>query len=203
MLSKNMKLFSILVLLCTVGVGCARTKVTRVDIDEMIDLSGDWNDYDAMEVSKEMVGDSLDRPWLINYIKENGKNPIVIVGHVHNRTHEHVNSSVFVKYLERELLNSGKVIFVASSLEREQLRAERADQQDGYTLEETIKKHGREKGADFLMMGSIDSVIDEVKGKSVVFYQVNLELVNLESNEKVWIGQKQIKKVVKKSRFSI
>jgi len=183
--------------------GCASTKVTRVSEKTKIDLSGGWNDYDAMLVSEEMIADSLKRPWLGNFDDNNKRMPVVIVGNVRNKTQEHIDAEVFIKYLERELINSGKVIFVASSQERQGLREERDDQQRGFTAEESMAKLGREKGADFMLLGSIHSIKDEKKGKYVVSYQVNLELINLTSNEKVWIGQKQIKKKVEQKRFSL
>ena len=184
--------------------GCASTKVERVQTGQKIDLSGFWNDYDAALVSQEMIRDCLARPWLVEFTARRNRNPVVIVGHVINRSSEHINMQVFIKQLEKELLNAGKVVFVASpDEERDQIRDERQDQQQGNTLPETIKKIGRERGADFMLIGSVNSVSDEVKGKSVLFYQANLELVNLESNEKVWIGQKEIKKYVTKSGFSL
>ena len=36
------------------------------------------------------------------------------------------------------------------------------------------------------------------RGKRVVFYQTDLELINIETMEKVWIGDKKIKKYVSK-----
>ncbi len=183
--------------------GCTSTKVTRVEVDEKIDLSGKWNDYDAMLVSEEMVSDCLNKPWVGRFADNQGKSPVVIVGHIVNRSAEHINAQVFVKYLEKELLNSGKVTFVASPVEREGVRAEREDMQKGNTSPETIKAIGKERGADFMLIGSINSVEDAVKGKSAVLYQVNLELINLTTNEKVWIGQKHIKKMVKRPRFSL
>ena len=185
-----------------VGIGCT-TKVTRVDVGKKIDLSGSWNDYDAQLVAEEMVKDCMTNPWLNNFSAAKNRNPLVIVDYVSNRSYEHINSQVFTKFLERELLNSGKVTFVASPTERDQIRDERQDQQEGNTLPETIKAIGKERGADFMMIGSINSVKDEVKGKYAVLYQVNLELVDLGSNEKVWIGQKQLKKLVEKSKFSL
>jgi PBP1b-binding outer membrane lipoprotein LpoB len=44
----------------------------------------------------------------------------------------------------------------------------------------------------------ISSVIDAAEGQKVVFYKINLELTNIQTNEKVWIGDKQIKKVIDK-----
>lgn len=189
--------------LCGLLTGCTSTKVERVDREEMIDLSGSWNDYDAMLVSDELIEDCLSGLWLNSFVQASGRNPVVIVGHIKNLSHDHINAQIFTKQLERALINSGKVVFVASQDERGQIREERDDHQAGYTLEESIKEHGRERGADIILMGSINSVKDEVKGKYTILYQVNLELIDLVSNQKLWIGQKEIKKSVKKSSFSL
>jgi uncharacterized protein (TIGR02722 family) len=188
--------------LCFSVSACA-TKVERVERDKMIDISGSWNDYDAMIVSQEFVNSALKSPWLDAFTQQNSRNPIVIVGHIANRSSEHINTQVFVKYLERELMNSGKVIFVASPTEREGIREERGDMQQGYTDPETIKAMGREKGADFMFIGSVNSVEDTEKNRSAVLYQANMELIDLETNVKVWLGQKEIKKVVTKPRFTL
>jgi len=183
-------------------IGCA-TKVERVERGKMVDISGGWNDSDAMIVSEEFIESALSGQWLETFVDENKRNPIVIVGHVTNRSHEHINSQMLVKYLERELLNSGKVIFVASPDERGGVREEREDQQQGLTDPETITQIGKERGADFMMIGSINSVKDQEKNRYVVLYQVNMELIDLETNVKVWLGQKDVKKVVTKPRFSL
>lgn len=184
--------------------GCSSTpKVERVDVDEVIDLSGNWNDADAIKTAKVMIEDVLAKPWYEKFIMDKGRLPTVIIGHVANKTYEHINSQIFTKYLEKELLNSGKVVFVASPEEREQIRGERDDQHKGYTDPETMAQIGKEIGADFMLIGSMNSEKDEVKKKFVVLYQVNLELIDLNTNQKVWMGQNQIKKTAEKSRFSL
>jgi PBP1b-binding outer membrane lipoprotein LpoB len=75
------------------------------------------------------------------------------------------------------------------------MRQERADQQE-FASPDTQKKWGRELGADYMMFGNINSIVDAINKKQVTYYQVNLELVDLETNEKVWIGEKQIKKYI-------
>ena len=60
-----------------------------------------------------------------------------------------------------------------------------------------MKQFGLEQGADFMLQGSINSIVDSHKKKKVVYYQVNLELTNLQTNEVVWIGDKKIAKYVK------
>jgi uncharacterized protein (TIGR02722 family) len=173
--------------------------VTRVSSDTQIDLSGRWNDTDAQQVAQAMITDVLGRPWLGDFSAENKRKPVVIVGEVRNRSDEHIDSLIFTKSLERELINSGKVKFVASAQERTGIRDERVSQQTEASSE-TMKRLGQETGADFYLSGVITSVTDAVEGQKVVFYKVNLELINIESNEKVWIGDKQIKKVVEQAK---
>ena len=98
--------------------------------------------------------------------------------------------------MERSFINSGTVSVVQSGDARVEARDERNDQQT-FASEESRKKWGKEKGADFIMSGVITSIVDEYKNQKVVSYQINLELTDLETNEKVWIGEKQIKKFVK------
>ena len=106
---------------------------------------------------------------------------------------EHINVKTFVSDLERELTNSQHVTFVANKAEREEIREERRDQAV-HALEKTQKGPGREVGADFMMKGSISSIQDESEGVKSVFYQVDLDLIDLENNVKSWYGQKKIKK---------
>lgn len=182
---------------------CATTpKVTRVDVSEQIDLSGEWNDTDSQLVAKEMVSDALSRPWIEEFMSSKKQKPRVIVGTVKNRSHEHINTQTFVKDLERELINSGKVVFVASKEEREEIRQEKLDQMI-HASAATRKQLGEEWGADFILQGQINTILDQAGNKTVKYYQVELELVNILTNEKVWIGQKKIKKLVErpKTRF--
>jgi uncharacterized protein (TIGR02722 family) len=196
------KKLAVLVLIFLVT-ACAGPSVKRTEVDKTIDLSGQWNDTDSRLVAEEMILDCLERPWLQRYEAGHpGKAPAVIVGTVKNRSHEHINTQVFIKDLERALINSGRVAFVASKDERVELREEKADQQYGFTAPETQKSISREVGADYMLQGSINTIKDEIKGKYVILYQVNLELIELETHLKKWIGQKEIKKYVKRSRFT-
>ena len=89
---------------------------------------------------------------------------------------------------------------VADSGEREGLREERLDQLRNSTIE-TAKSMGKEIGADFMLIGGINTIIDAAGNKQVRYYQVELELIALETNEKVWIGQKKLKKLVKNPKY--
>jgi uncharacterized protein (TIGR02722 family) len=197
------KIFAVYMAVCAVFffASCSSSRtVTRVSADTEIDLSGRWNDTDARLVAEAMIGDVLKRPWIADFTAEEGRKPVVIVGEIRNRSREHIETLVFTKSLEKELINSGKVKFVASDAERQGVREERMNQQTEANPE-TMKRLGQETGADFYLGGIITSQSDRVDGQSVIFYKVNLELIHLETNEKVWIGDKEIKKLIEQSRF--
>ncbi|MCF6179463.1 MAG: penicillin-binding protein activator LpoB [Geopsychrobacter sp.] len=179
--------------------GCA-TQVKRIDPDEVKDLSGAWNDTDSRLVSEEMIADMLERPWVSDFMVDAGKRPAVIVGTLRNLSHEHININTFVADIERAMINSGRVDFVASSFERQEIRDERKDQ-DLNASEKTRKAMGQELGADFMLKGQINTIIDHASKNQVRFYQVDLTLISLADNRKVWLGQKKIKKFVKRSKL--
>ncbi len=199
---KNVIFFAGVVFLAGALSGCSSIKVKRTAIDKTIDLSGKWNDSDSRLVSEEMIKDCLARPWLNDFNIKNGRMPVVIVGTVLNRTAEHIDSILFTSDLEKDLINSGKVKFVATRDARQELREEKQDQQE-FSSKQTAKPQKEETGADFMVQGTMNAVKDEINGKYVILYQVNLELVNLITNEKAWLGQKEIKKVVSRKAFGL
>ena len=183
--------------------GCKPSqKVTRIDPGTTTDLSGKWNDTDARLVAEEMIDDALSKPWLNQFNRNNQKPPVVIVGRVRNESMEHIDTEVFTKELERSFVNSGEISVVANSEERGDVRDERLDQQANASYE-TTKKMGQELGADFMLIGNINSIVDEaIDSKTLaVFYTVNLEFVNIQTNQKVWIGNKKIKKFIERRNY--
>lgn len=179
--------------------GCA-TKVTRMEADEVKDLSGAWNDTDSRLVSEEMIGDMLEQAWIRNHRAQTGQTPTVIVGGMKNLSHEHINLNTFVADIERAMINSGQVEFVASRNERGEIREERKDQ-DLNAREDTRKAMGQEIGADYMLQGTINTIIDAAAKDQVRYYQVDLTLISMADNRKVWLGQKKIKKFVERSKL--
>ena len=177
------------------------TKVERLDTHEIKDVSGRWNDTDSQMVAQEMINDCLNSGWYNKATLRLGKEPTVIVGTVTNDSMEHINTNAFVEEMQRALINSGKVAFVASRDERGEVRQERLEQ-DEFASEETRKAFGREVGADYMLSGVLNSIVDSQSKEAVVFYQVNMKLIDIETNQIVWNGQKQIKKYVKRSKVS-
>ncbi len=197
------KTFRLLILcasaLALVACSGSGKKVTRIESDSVTDLSGKWNDTDSRLVAEEMIQDCIARPWYSKLLQnKNGELPTVVIGSVRNKSHEHINVETFVKDMQRALINSGKVDFVANAEERGELRAELASQ-SGNATEETRKEAGQEIGADLMLTGSLNSIVDQEGGEQVVFYQIDLQLVDIQTHKTVWIGDKKIKKYMSRS----
>ena len=179
--------------------GCGPSQsVQRVDPNSQSDLSGKWNDTDARMVAEDMTSDILSAAWL-----QNVESPVLIVGSIRNNTSEHIRTDIFIKEMERAIVNSQKVEIVADPDQREEIRTERDDQQQ-HASYETAASVAQEMGADYMLVGNIDANVDtNLDGTQVAkFYTVNLELVNVESNRKAWIGNKKIKKMIERDKVT-
>jgi penicillin-binding protein activator len=190
------KLFGLGAVCAALLLGSCNRTVTRIDPAQQVDLSGRWNNTDSRLVAEEMIQTVLRDKWLSNHEAAKGQKPVVIVGFVTNKTHEHIDAETFVNDVERSFIQTQKVRLVQGGKKREELRAEKADMQTNASAS-SMKKFGLEQGADYILQGSINSIVDDYKKKRVVYYQVNLELTNIETNEVVWLGEKKIAKMVK------
>ncbi len=179
--------------------GCA-TKVSRVDTSEEIALSDRWNAKDSELVANEMITDMMAFPWARDFEMSNNRRPTVIIQRISNKSSEHIAIDTFVNDIKRAVIRSGKAGFVAGGEERTELREERKDQELNSA---DAKQQGQEKAADFALSGSINSIVDEVGKKRVTFYQVDMKLIDMESNIEVWNGQKKIQKLQEKATFGL
>ncbi len=191
-------------MLCVCAVifsGCGSRSVTRLEPEEAMDLSGRWNDGDSRRVAQSMIEQILSGRWISRHREKTGRDPVVIVGEVRNLTLEHINSGTFTKDLEQALINSGMVGVVATADEREELREEREDAHKWASLRRSREVTG-ETGADYILKGVMSSIIDEEGGRRIVFYQVDLSLIDIEDNTIIWGGQKRIRKYIRRPLFT-
>jgi uncharacterized protein (TIGR02722 family) len=171
-------------------------KVTRVDSGTQVDLSGLWNDTDVRIVCDSLIKACLDSPRVAQEIARRGGTPTVLVGSFKNDSDEHIDTSIISSTMEIAIFNSGKLDFVAGGGTREELRAERQDQQ-GNASEATAAALANETGADFLLTGSVKTIIDRAGGTATRTYFVNAELTNIETNARMWMDQNnEIKKII-------
>lgn len=184
---------------------CATSGVARVDADTQIDLSGRWNDTDIRTVCDTLIADALGSPRIDAYIKDfsskhGGELPTVIVGRFKNTSSEHIDTTIISGIMRTAIINSGKLEFVEGGSTREELRAERQDQQ-GNASEETAALLANETGANFMLTGEVNSTVDKAGNTTVRSYFVKASITNVETNRILWEGaNNEIKKVITQAK---
>jgi hypothetical protein len=162
-----------------------------------MDLSGYWNDTDVRIVCDSLIKACLDSPRVTQVIAQKGRLPVFLVGSFKNDSDEHIDTSIISVTMEAAIFNSGKADFVSGGGTREELRAERQDQQSNAS-EASAKALGNETGADFLLTGSVKTIVDRAGNTATRTYFVNAELTNIETTTRLWMDQNsEIKKVIK------
>jgi len=186
------------VIVLVLAVSCSSYPiVTRLDPQSLTDLSGYWNDTDVRIVCESLINDCLKSPRVAQEIQnKRGKIPTVLVGRFTNESSEHIDTRIIADTMEIAIFNSGKLDFVAGGAIRDALRSERQDQQT-YASEETAASLGKEVGADFMLLGSVRTIVDKAGNKTTRTYFVSAELTNVETNTRLWMGQNtDIKKII-------
>jgi uncharacterized protein (TIGR02722 family) len=182
--------------LLLVAISCQTRTVTRIDPGTPVDLSGRWNDTDSRMVADQMIHDLFDSDQFKKYAQEKGGKPALVVGTIRNRTTEHIDAENYVKKFEVVIHNSGIADLVESDEFRDKLRVERTQQQD-FADPATAKQFGKELGADLMLFGEMTAETDVYNNKRVVNYITTLFLTDVETNRRVWYGQREIKKYIK------
>ena len=177
--------------------GCV-TKVDRTDVNATKDLSGRWNDADAKLVSAELTDKILANSWADDFKTAHNKKPIVKLSKVIVRTNgETVETDIFLMDIREALINSGKVTVKADT---KLARDEQVDQGEGSA---NGKAMGKELAPDFIIQGTIVVQNDSEGRQSVKYYQVNLQLTDVQSGDIIWTGSKKIRKEVEQAHFGL
>ncbi|MDR0465218.1 MAG: penicillin-binding protein activator LpoB [Treponema sp.] len=182
------KIFVILVTVFILS-ACGSTNVKRVESGSQPDLSGYWNDIDVRKVCDALINDCLSSPRVNQAIRASGSRiPMVIVGRFRNASSEQIDTEIISLRMENAIFNSGRLDFVSGGDTRDDIRQERLDQQN-WASEETMAKLRRETGADYMMTGSVHTIVDREGNRTVRTYYVTAELTNIETNERMWMSQ--------------
>lgn len=194
------KILIVLAVVLIAVTACASSGVQRVDAGTQTDLSGYWNDTDVRIVCDALIKDCLSSPRVDQAIKSKRGTPKVIVGRFKNESSEHIDTAIISSIMEQVIFNSGKLDFVAGGSTRDDLRAERQDQQT-QASEKSAAALGNETGADFMLTGSVKAIVDKAGNQTVRTYFVSAEMSDIETNQRIWLAQNNdIKKIVTRAK---
>ena len=174
--------------------GCEADRTRRTDPNADINLVRRFNDADMKMIARSMTADAISRPWLEQAITKLGRKPIIAVGEIRNKTDQVVATEFMTTKFEEELINSGRVDVLAERTIRETLRLERSDTE--FTDPAFIKKMKAEMAVDFILSGNIvmDREISRSGNNDFVAYQVDMQLLDIETLRKVWLKTENVKK---------
>ena len=161
-------------------------------------LNDSWSETDMQKVVQDLVAKLVSHP----AIATAKKMPIVMVTNLQNKTSEHIDTQSIMDMVRVELTNSGKVAFVDKEA-RQDIAEEYNYQNSGMTSEETKKGPGGQVGADFIVNGRLDSIVQEVGKDKTVYYKITLNMTNLKTSVITWTGQKEIRKAYKKKSIGL
>ncbi len=199
---KNISMFVGLLLSAVLVVGCSSRQFSKGQYDSNIDeanlLTDKWSESDMQAAVKELVTAAVAHPVIAGAKRP----PIVMVTRLQNKTSEHIDTQSITDMFTVELSNSGKVTFVDKAA-REDISEEYDYQGSGMVSRESQKGKGGQIGADFILNGRLDSIVQEVGKDKTVYYKMTMNLTNLKTGLIQWTGQKQLRKQFKKRRVGI
>ena len=161
-------------------------------------MNDQWSETDMQVSVKTMVNSLVSHQSIANATKM----PIVMVTNLQNKTSEHIDTQSIMDMVRVELTNSGRVAFVDKEA-REDISKEYDYQGSGMVSDETKKTKGGQIGADFIINGRLDSIVQEVGKEKTVYYKLTLNLTNLKTGIIAWTNHKEIRKAYKKKSVGL
>jgi uncharacterized protein (TIGR02722 family) len=195
---KKLIFVSVLGLLATSCGPKAFVKGNYDDVNRENLMNDSWSETDMQKAVADLVASAVQHPML----KSPKGLPIVMVTGLQNKTSEHIDTQNIMDMVRVELMNSGKVGFIDKEA-RQDMADEYNYQNSGMVSEETKKGPGGQTGADFIMNGRLDSIVQEVGKDKSVYYKLTLNMTNLKTGVIGWSNYKQIRKTFRKKSIGL
>jgi len=168
------------------------------DVERENLLNDQWSETDMQNAVKDLVASLTAHP----AVAQAKKAPVVMVTQLQNKTSEHIDTQSIMDMVRVELMRTGKVVFIDKEA-RQDIADEYDYQNSGMVSGETKKGPGGQVGADFLVNGRLDSIVQEVGKEKTVYYKVTLNMTNLKTSVITWSDHKQIRKKYRKKSVGL
>lgn len=161
-------------------------------------MNDQWSETDMQKAVQDLVGSLMNAP----VITQSKKMPVVMVTNLQNKTSEHIDTQSIMDMVRVELMQSGRVAFIDKEA-RQDIADEYNYQNSGMVGDDSKKGPGGQVGADYIINGRLDSIVQEVGKDKSVYYKLTLNLTNLKTSMIQWTNQKQIRKTFKKKSIGL
>lgn len=181
---------------------CGPKAFVKGDYDEDVNqtnlLNDQWSESDMQNAVRDLVSSATGH----YSISSSKRPPIVMVTKLQNKTSEHIDTQNIMDMVRVELSRGGRVSFVDKAA-REDIKDEYEYQNSGMVGRETKKGPGGQIGADFIINGRLDSIVQQAGKDKTVYYKLTLNMTNLKTGIIVWSDYKQIRKKFRKQRVGL
>lgn len=199
-----MKILMSVFILSFLATSCGGFKAKRVNAKESdekaLQITDNWVSADTSQVIEEIIKQMKAHPGF-KRLKSSYKTPKLFIAEVQNDTAE---AYFPIADLNDELLNelsySGEFVLVDNQA-REALLKEITYQNDGMVDPRTVKKIGKQMGADILIFGNVYMKPEKRSGKTIKEYSVNLRMSDLEAGTEILRTRTKVYKYSEKSKF--
>lgn len=168
------------------------------DVERENLMNDQWSETDMQKVVKDLVASMTSHPSIANAKTQ----PVVMVTNLQNKTSEHIDTQSIMDMVRVELMQTGRVAFIDKEA-RQDISDEYNYQNSGMVSGETKKGPGGQVGADFIINGRLDSIVQEVGKDKTVYYKLTLNLTNIKTSMITWSNHKQIRKAFKKKSIGL
>jgi uncharacterized protein (TIGR02722 family) len=178
-----MKFLITVLSLAVLAASCGSFKAKRVDANESdekgLAITDNWMSADTTQAVTDIVKQMKAHPGF-NKMKTRHQTPKVFIAEVQNQTSE---AYFPIGDLNDELLNelslSGEFELVDQAA-REKILGEITYQNDGMVDPATVKKIGKQTGADVMIFGNVYMKPEKRDGKTIKEYSVNMRMTDIE-----------------------
>ena len=182
-------------------IGCGPSAFIKGDYEDHTtenNLNDQWSETDMQKTVEDMVSSMVNHP----VIAKAKTPPVVIVTKLQNKTSEHIDTQSIMDMVRVELTKTGKVNFIDKEA-REDIADEYNYQNSGMVHDATKKGPGGQVGADYVVNGRLDSIVQEAGKNKTVYYKITLNMTNLKTSVITWTDHKQLRKVYKKQSVGL
>lgn len=178
-----MKFILIVLSVSLLATSCGSFKAKRVDANESdekgLSITDNWMSADTTQAVADVVKQMKAHPGF-NKMKARHQTPKVFIAEVQNQTSE---AYFPIGDMNDELLNelslSGEFELVDQAA-REKILGEITYQNDGMVDPATVKKIGKQTGADVMIFGNVYMKPEKRDGKTIKEYSVNIRMTDIE-----------------------
>jgi uncharacterized protein (TIGR02722 family) len=199
---KNKALLSVVATLICFSVGCGPQAFVKGKYDDNVQktnlMTDEWSESDMQATVKSMVTSLIAHP----VVAGAKTRPVLMVTSLQNKTSEHIDTQSIMDMVRVELMKTGKLAFIDKEA-RQDIDQEYDYQNSGRVSSETKKGPGAQTGADFIVNGRLDSIVQEAGKEKSVYYKMTLNLTSIKSGVIEWTDQKEIRKLYKKKTIGL